>query len=266
VKYPSIPRSSRCISATSGWLTSGPIAHRGLYDDTAGAPENSLPAFRRAADQGIPFELDVQLTSDGSLIVWHDAKVIFPDGTAAAVEAITTNDLNRVRLGRTDEWVPTLAQVLETVDGRVPIVLDVRRYRFARHAQFERAIADEIRNYLGPIALQSFDPLAVYRFHRLTQDRHGGQASGELPSANKLIAPIGRAMLTNVVTRPDFITYEITRLPSFWTNLWRRRGVPLLAFPIENERDEQRAIALANNYFFANYLPRRYQSGGSVQA
>jgi glycerophosphoryl diester phosphodiesterase len=250
------------MSLNGGWLTSSPIAHRGLYDEAAGAPENSLPAFRRAADRGIPFELDVQLGADGSLIVWHDAKVTFPDGTAAAVDAITGNDLKKVRLGRTDEPVPTLSQVLEALDGRVPIVLDVRRYRFDRHAHFERAIVDEIRNYLGAIALQSFDPLAVYRFHRFTSDRPVGQASGELPSANAIIASVGRAMLTNFVTRPDFITYEIARLPSFWTNLWRRRGVPLLAFSIEDERAEQRAIALADNYFFANFLPRRYQSGG----
>ena len=246
------------------WLTSQPIAHRGLYDPAEGAPENSLAAFRRAVARTIPFEFDVQCSADGCPIVWHDAKVKLPEGTVTSVPELSSNELTKLHIGDTEERVPTLAQVLEVADGEVPIVVDVRRYGFDRHGRLERAIVAELRHYPGPAALQSFDPFAVFRFGRLAGDRRVGQASGELHSANALVAAIGRAMPTNIITHPDFISYEITRLPSFWTDFWRRRGVPVLAFPVEDERDEQRASRLADNFFFSGYLPRSYRTAAGT--
>jgi len=242
----------------ASWLTLDPIAHRGFYDDAAGAPENSLSAFRRAITHSIPFEFDVQYAADGCPVVWHDATVRLPDGIVARVAERTSSELTKMRLGNTD-FVPTLAQVLELVNGKVPIVIDVRRWNFDRHANFERAIAAQLQHYRGPAALQSFDPLAVFRLARLTSGFPVGQTSGELRSANRLLAPIGRAMPTNIVTCPDFITYEITRLPSLWTDIWRRRGLPLLAFPVNNEKDEERAQQVADNFFFGDYIPARYR-------
>jgi len=243
----------------ASWLTSGPIAHRGLYDEAKGAPENSLAAFRRAVSHGIPFEFDVQYTADRCPIVWHNAIVQLPNGINSHVGELRSSDLMKLRLGDTQETIPTLAQVLELVSGKVPIVVDVRRWSFDRHGAFEHAIASQLRTYSGPAALQSFDPLAVWRLKRLTSGRPVGQASGELRSTNAVVAAVGRVMPTNLVTCPDFISYEITRLPSVWTGLWRRRGVPILAFPVDDEVTEQRATQLADNFFFGNYMPARYR-------
>src|SRR6266481_2327046 len=134
----------------ANWLTSDPIAHRGLYDESKGAPENSLAAFRRAVTQGIPFEFDVQYSADGCPIVWHDTTVELPNGVHSRVGELRSCDLTKLRLGDTDETVPTLVQVLELVDGKVPIVVDVRRWGFDRHGAFERAIASQLRTYSGP--------------------------------------------------------------------------------------------------------------------
>ncbi len=48
------------------------FAHRGLYDPQKGIPENSLAAFRAAAEKGYGVELDVRLTRDGYVVVSHD--------------------------------------------------------------------------------------------------------------------------------------------------------------------------------------------------
>ena len=249
---------------TASWLTSGPIAHRGLYDLAEGAPENSLAAFRRAVTYGIPFEFDVQYTADRCPIVLHDAVVQLPNGINSHVSELRSSDLKKLRLGDTEETIPTLAQVLELVNGKVPIVVDVRRWNFDRRGAFEHAIASQLRAYSGPAALQSFDPFAVWRFKRLTSSRPVGQASGELRSANAVVAAIGRAMPTNLLTRPDFISYEITRLPSVWTNFWRRRGVPILAFPVDSEGTEKQARQLADNFFFGSYLPAQCRSASGL--
>lgn len=241
------------------WLTAGPIAHRGFYEVDGGAPENSLAAFRRAVTHRVPFEFDVQLTADGSVIVWHDAVLPRRGGGDVPVREATGADVREVRLDGSDERIPSLTDVLGAVDGAVPIVVDLRRWRLDLQGQLERSVADGLRAYAGPVAVQSFDPTAVHRLRRLLPDVPVGQASGELRSANAVVAALGRTMLTNAVTHPDFVTYELTRLPSFWASLWRDRGVPILAFPVDDERDEERARRLADNFFFAHYVPEEYR-------
>lgn len=209
------------------WLVERPIAHRGLYGGQD-RPENSLAAFRHAVAQDVPFEFDVQLSPEGELVVAHDR--IGPD-------------------------VPTLDDVLELVDGAVPIVVDVRRWGVQFDAGLERGVADRLRLYRGDVAVQSFDPLAVFRLRRLLPDQPAGQISGALHSAGPIMRALGRTMATNVVTRPDFLVYELTELPSRFVSFWRSRGLPLIAFTAHSPEEEQRARALADNVFFSGYLP-----------
>ena len=233
------------------WLVSRPIAHRGLYDVAAGRPENSLPAFRQAVESGVPFEFDVQLAGDGTAVVVHD-KVI-PDGAGGVVAATELTEAHRRRLD-----IPVLAEVLGVVNGRVPIVVDVRRWRLGLNSGLEHVVARELRGYTGPLVIQSFDPLAVYRLRRLVPDRRVGQISGQLHSRGPVLSAIGRTMLTNFVTRPDFVTYELSALPSRYVSYWRARGAPVVTFSVRSAKDEARARAVADNFFFAGYLPAIY--------
>lgn len=244
--------------AWEDWLSSCPVAHRGLYDVTAGRPENSLAAFRQAAALGVPFECDIQLTADGQLAVLHDRDLRRMTGDATAVRDLDAAALRRHRLGDSGEPIPTLDQVLAEVAGRVPMVLDVRRWGVRlRGDGLERAVADRVRNYPHPVAVQSFDPLAVWRLRRLV-DCPVGQASGGLPSAGPVLRALGRPMPANALTRPDFISYELAQLPSSAVNFWRRPGRPLLAYPVESPADGARAAAVADNFFFSGYLPEVY--------
>ncbi|MFB6784366.1 MULTISPECIES: glycerophosphodiester phosphodiesterase family protein [unclassified Streptomyces] len=237
------------------WLVSAPIAHRGLFDTSLSIPENSLAAFRRAAERDIPIELDVQLAHDGTLVVLHDATLERMTGSPLHVSQIGRVDLGRLRLGDSGEPVPTLEQALEVIDGRIPVVIDVRRWSSELSPRLERAVAARIQDYRGPVALQSFDPLAVYRLRRLIKDRPVGQVSGALRSASWAAALIGRTMVTNLVTSPDFIAYEFEMLPSPYATLWQRRGVPLLAWTITSAETEARATRVADNFYFDGYLP-----------
>jgi glycerophosphoryl diester phosphodiesterase len=243
----------------SRWLVSRPIAHRGLYDEAAGRPENSLSAFRYAAAHDVPIELDVQLARDGLLVVMHDTDLARVAGVEGPVAELDRASLRRLRIGTAGEPIPTLGDALAAVAGRVPIVIDVRRWRAGRTADLERAVANEIKGYAGELALQSFDPLAVLRFRRLVSDHPVGQASGLLRSAGRVAGAVGRSMVTNFVTRPDFVSYELAALPSRYPEFWRRHGVPLLAFTVSSTVTEAQAAELADNYFFSDYLPEIYR-------
>ncbi|MGV1008181.1 MAG: glycerophosphodiester phosphodiesterase family protein [Dermatophilaceae bacterium] len=245
------------------WFTaSGPIAHRGFYDEALAAPENSLPAFARAVAHGIPFEFDVQLARDGVVVVVHDATVTLPDGATVLVRETSSDVLRRAQRGLTKEPVATLAEVLELVGGAVPLVVDVRRWGLERDDRLEQGVAGLLRDYSGPAAVQSFDPLAVWRLRRLVPGRAVGQAAGALRSRGGLVSTLGQAMLTNALTHPDFVTYELALLPSRWATFWRRRGIPVLAYPVGAERDADRARGLADNFFFGGFVPREYASSG----
>lgn len=240
------------------WLTNRPIAHRGLHDEADGRPENSLPAFDFAAAKNIPFEFDVQLTRDGHPVVLHDADIRRVTGRPGRVQDLDWDAVAPLRIGH-GQSIPTLDQVLELVAGRVPVVVDVRRWAFGGTPELERAVADRLRGYPGAAVLQSFDPIALRRLSRLAPDRPIGQASGSLRTAGPLRRIVGRMMLTNAIVRPDFLTYELDLLPSRFVTYWRGAGRPLLAYSVHDDAEEERALRLADGFFFAGYLPRAYR-------
>ena len=106
-------------------LPCGRYAHRGLYG--GGVPENSLPAFRRAAEMGIGIELDVQLTKDGRVAVFHDAGLRRVCGVDGRLCDRTLAELRRLTLCGSAEHIPTLDEVLETVGGRVPLLVELKK-------------------------------------------------------------------------------------------------------------------------------------------
>ncbi|ASR38994.1 hypothetical protein BAY61_05630 [Prauserella marina] len=241
------------------WLTSAPIAHRGCYDAVE-HPENSLPAFRRAIELGAPFEFDVQLTSDDEPIVVHDRDFSRVAGTCSApVADLDLAAVRALRIGPADLPVPTLDDVLSLVDGAVPLLLDLRRWK-AGNAKLERAVADRLRGYRGQTAVQSFDPIAVRRLRKLAPHVPVGQASGSLQSAGKLVGTLGRMMLSNAITRPDFINYELAELPSRAVSFWRGRGIPVIAFTAHSPEEELLARRFADNFLFSGYLPGHYRT------
>lgn len=240
------------------WLTTRPIAHRGLYDEAEGRPENSLPAFAHAVSLGVPFEFDVQLTSDGHPVVLHDADVASISGTADRVHELDARAVSRLRLSA-DEPVPTFDQVLELVDGQVPIVVDVRRWALGNSPGLERAVADRLAGYRGPVVTQSFDPFALRRLRKLLPGLGVGQAAGSLRSAGPALRAIGRTMLTNAFTRPDFLTYELTELPDPFVSFWRNENRPVIAYTAHDAEEEARARRLADGFLFSGYLPAVYR-------
>lgn len=101
-------------------------AHRGLFDNDSEAPENSLPAFKRAVDAGYGIELDVQLSKDGIPVVFHDATLKRMCGVDGNVWDYTLKELQQMKLANSSATIPTFAEVLKTVDGKVPLIIEYK--------------------------------------------------------------------------------------------------------------------------------------------
>lgn len=236
------------------WLTERPIAHRGLH--TESIPENSLAAFRNAADAGYPVELDVRLSADGVPVVFHDASLERLVGWDEAVSGLGWDELAACTLGETEESIPRLEDALETIDGHVPVLVEIKSE--GRPGLLEASVADQLDTYDGAFAVQSFNPLTVGWFRRRHPEWTRGQLAGFLEDV-PYVGPVQRAvqkrLLTNWYSRPDFIGYEHRRLP-YWPVNWRRKlGIPVLAWTIRGDEDYSRVEGHADNVIFEEIRP-----------
>ncbi|BCJ61309.1 glycerophosphoryl diester phosphodiesterase [Micromonospora endophytica] len=241
------------------WLTQTPIAHRGLVGP--GRPANSLAAFEAAAAAGYGCELDVQLTTAGELVVVHDYDLTDLTGAAIRTGRLTPADRQRLRLDGTDERIPSLMEVLRQVAGRVPLLIELKRPVPILPPTLASAVLRQLAGYPGPYAVESFDPVLVAALRvamlRMPAQRRApvGRICGLLRTADPLTRLIGRSMLSNVVTRPDFLAYEVDGFPSRLVAWWRRRDVPVLAWPVTTVEQERYARQFADNIVFSGYRP-----------
>ena len=190
-------------------------AHRGLHTEDGTVPENSLPAFRAAAEAGYAVEMDVHLTADDQLVVFHDDTLERMCGVPGVIDDFTLAELRALRLGDTDCVIPTFAEALEALGGRVPLLLEVKRGHNNRRLCALTLAA--LRTYGGPYCVESFDPTIVAWFRRNAPDILRGQLSQPPKdygkALNKPAAAIVGNVLTNVIARPQFIAYKIGPKP-----------------------------------------------------
>ena len=110
-----------------------PIAHRGLHDRAQGRIENTAPAFLAAIDKGYGIECDLQAAEDGTPMVFHDEKLDrLVAASAARSRPIGRPASRRLRYKGQDEHILTFAEFLELVDGRVPLLVEVKAQRAGR--------------------------------------------------------------------------------------------------------------------------------------
>ena len=124
-------------------------AHRGLHTEDGSVPENSLPAFRAAAEAGYAVEMDVHLTADDRLVVFHDDTLERMCGVQGVIDDFTLAELRALRLGKTDCVIPTFAEALEALGGRVPLLLEIKRGHDNR--RLCALTLEALRTYTGPL-------------------------------------------------------------------------------------------------------------------
>ncbi len=225
-------------------------AHRGLHG--AGVPENSLTAFARAAERGYGMEFDVQLSQEGIPVVFHDSSLGRVCHIEGVVEEMTLEEL-RVPLEKTEEILPTFREVLDTVRGRVPLLIELKMTK--RKEQLVEAVLDELKSYSGLYLIESFDPMILRVLRKKAPDVLIGQLSGGLCRENKSLSRfLADRLLWNVYSRPDFIAYYHPYGRRFLTLYAKIFRVPIFSFTIKNQRDYHRK-GWYSRHIFEGFLP-----------
>ena len=203
-------------------------AHRGLHKKDKSIPENSLGAFRAAVNAGYGIELDVHLTADDQLVVFHDDTLTRVCGVDARTDDQTLAQLRTMRLYGTEYTIPTLDEVLDVLGGKVPLILEIKRgTKQARNMFLCKKIRERLLSYNGPVCIESFDPAIVAWWRRNAPEVLRGQLSQPpkkyLKNSSWLTGFLCGNLLTNVIARPHFIAYCIGDKP-FTVRLCERMG------------------------------------------
>ena len=212
-------------------------AHRGLhYGDI---PENSLAAFRAAKEAGVGVELDVQLTRDKQPVVFHDKNLLRMCGKDVVLGTLTYDELCAFRLKNSDEKIPLLKEVIEVL-GDIPMLLEIKNHGGNFNTEVCSIAAEELKNYHGPLMVESFSPFLVRWFLKNMPHVARGQLSANFMSSNDPDGPsfpinfIMSNLMLNFVSKPDFIAYRFTDssmgfglVRALWSPLtagWTARG------------------------------------------
>lgn len=198
-----------------GWekFQSARFAHRGLHDLHRGIPENSMPAFRAAVDQGFGAELDVHLMADGNLAVVHDSNLSRLCGVNVYIEDLTAAELPGYPLMGTGETIPLFEDVLELFEGKTPLIVELKVERGNYNDLTDRTMK-ALQGWKGTYCIESFHPAALLRLKQKYPWVLRGQLSQNFLRDSEVagLSLPGRFALTNLLTtgftRPDFIAYK----------------------------------------------------------
>ncbi|WP_424967054.1 glycerophosphodiester phosphodiesterase family protein [Dinoroseobacter sp. S375] len=238
-----------------------PLAHRGLHDERAGIIENSPSAMAAAVAHGYGIELDVQVTRDGEALVFHDARLERLTGQDGLVRDHTLAEMTRFPLLGGDEPSASLRDVLAMVDGRVPVLIELKSQPSEdapEDGTLARAVARALSGYDGLAATMCFNPQAVAPLRQAAPDRALGLVTEDFSTLPYLSAA-QQDHLNNMTdfdaVGASFISHDCKSLHMAPVQSMKARGVPVLTWTIKSPEDAQAALKTADNITFEGYLP-----------
>ncbi len=182
-------------------------AHRGLHSESV--PENSLAAFEAACQAGFGIELDIQLSSDGEVMVFHDYTLVRMTGKEGKLCDFTASELKTLSLGGREQTIPTFSEVLALVNGRVPLLVELKGEDL--NASLCPKAAALLKEYRGDYCIESFNPLLLRAMRKELPETYYGQLYTNVCKDKKKVTPLNillTLMAFNFLARPDFIAYN----------------------------------------------------------
>ena len=240
-----------------------PIAHRAYHDRSAGRPENSAAAVRAAVAAGYGIEIDIQPSADGVPMVFHDYELARLTGRTGRISDLTAEELRRTPLLGGEAGVPTLAEVLEIVAGRVALLIEIKDQDGAMGPQvgpLERAVAAVLSGYRGPVAVMSFNPHSVAAMASAAPDVPRGITTWGWDPEEAAEDGVDAAACARLRGIPDYDRVGACFISHHHLDLARPRvaelkaaGAAVLCWTIRSPQEEAAARRIAQNVTFEGY-------------
>ena len=212
------------------------FAHRGYYDNV-NIPENSIKSFKKALKYDYNIELDVHLTSDNKIVVFHDYNLKRMCGINKVIEDCTYEELMKYNLLNTKCKIPLLSEVLNVVSGNCVLLIETKVNKF--NGNLEKMLSDILDNYDGLFAIQSFSPFSIYWFKKHRKHYIRGLLSSDFKTWNSITRIkkfLARTLLLDIILSTNFISFDIKALPNKYVSL-KIKHKTILGWTVRNEKD-----------------------------
>lgn len=233
-------------------------AHRGLHDNQTDAPENSMCAFRKAVEAGYGIELDVQMTKDGIPVIFHDFTLDRMCGVPGKIGEFTYEELQKLYLLKTQEKIPALEEFLKLVDGRVPLIVELKVEW--TDVSLCPAVDRLLSAYKGTYCIESFNPLVLLWYRRYHKEVMRGQLSTNFRQDGNYTSFFHfllTHLLTNWVTGPDFIAYNCMFKEEPGRRICRKLYKNLaVAWTVKNQKQLESLEKDFDLFIFDSFIPK----------
>ena len=231
------------------WLTERPIAHRGQHDMNRDIWENTLSAFGRAKQNGYAIECDVHLSADHQPVVFHDNALGRLTGTDGFIWQRTAAEMAALQIGGTKDHAPTLAEMLDFVDGKVPLVIEIKGIP-GHDEGLVQAVGGLLSRYSGPATIMSFDHWIIRQFPTAAPGIPAGLTA--LGTENKDF----EAHFSMLGHGIDFVSYANGHLPNRFVSYIRTKlKMPVITWTVRDEAAVRHTFEHGDQMTFEGFTP-----------
>lgn len=233
------------------WLITKPVAHRGLWGGNV--IENSLSAYKNAVKNGYPIEIDVHLTKDGHLVSFHDDTLVRMTGVEGKICEKTLQELKQLRLNGTDQTIPTFDELLEVVDGKVPLLIEIKPQKDKKIVE---KLIDTLMSYKGEYALQSFNHAYILKVKKLAPHIiRGVLADPKNKIKNLFYRFVVGKMPLNWLIKPDFISVKSNAVPLSQKII---KNSKVICWTITDQDSADMVKPYVDNIIFEHFIPKNW--------
>lgn len=240
-----------------------PLAHRGLHQISEGRPENSRGSIQAAINAGYGVEIDLQASRENVPMLFHDPSLKRLTGRRGAVKDFSSKELQDIPLKHSHETIPTFAEILQLVDGKVPLLIEIKDQSGnlgPLNGALEMAVCAQISNYRGQVAFMSFNPHSIEKCAHLCPQIARGLVTGPFRNFH---TPYQRRKELRQIPDYDrlgcsFISHSKRDLARPVVTSIRRKGGNILCWTIKSPKEEAKACPHVDNMTFEKYRPENY--------
>ena len=239
------------------WVTTKMIAHRGFHDNKSEAPENSLAAFKLAIENDYAIEMDVQMSADGVLVVFHDDTLNRVCGVDGKICETPISDLKKLKLYNSEEQIPTMEEFLSLVDGKVPLLIEIKDHK--EIGELEQKLTDMLHKYKGEFILESFNPFILKWFYQNAPEFIRGQLASDFKTEK--MAWYKKFLLRHMVflkaNGSDFIAYDERDIARRQIKRLKKK-MPVLMWTVRSEDEITKYREYFDNIIFQDFKPKDF--------
>ena len=215
----------------------------------------TFAAFGAAVEHGYGIELDLQMTADGKIVVFHDESLQRMCSTPLKIEQSTFAELQKHPLLNSDQTIPLFSEVLQLVDGKVPLIVEIKSTE--HYEPLCLKVYDLLRRYPGDYCVESMNPMMMGWFAKNAPQVMRGQLATRFREKSAAMVPAAALsnMMFNFLSKPNFIAYDHKYADSNHVfQLLKSLGAMTVGWTIR-EQDYADAIGKYDAIIFEGFLP-----------